>query len=612
MTMNETGICEKRKISLTATVAAVVVFCMGLFLFFGLRTADGAAYASIALPTVVVQPEGGEVTYGAGVVTLQAQAEHATGALEYVWYRKGGAGDAEEGRGDALEVTSPDKSGDYYCRITATVGDDSAYADTVTVTATVYKAVVNVEIDDKQSVYGEEPLPLTYTRITALAAGDGDDKLGIALSREEGTDSGTYAIKGTFDSDCYAVLFTDGEYEITKRPLYIGVASPVTVYGEAAAALSYEIEDGYALAEGDTAEELNISLAKVPGTDAGRYAITGFYDNDNYEAVFRPATYTIVPAKIDARLTGADAVYSGKPPEIGCELIGVPDGVELKAVITFNKAVKNAGDYLAYVKLNNRNYTLMNGGEFAFKVKKAPLTIGFEDIVIKKDEDVLPTFTYKGFVNGEDETVLEAAPLISVTGEKEGIFETLPRGAEAANYEITYKEGTVQVNSASLAADGVTLTGSFLPGTTLTADGGDNRFYHMGFNGISKFVVYGKRIDAGEVYGNYSAVIHGVQKYFPLFMRAELVDLEGNKRQLADYGYDEDGNFTYTADSSGSILIYYDILTPLAIICAVVLIISIIAVCRKRDAKRYKRARSGHFYARKYAESVTGRETPDV
>ncbi len=66
-----------------------------------------------------------------------------------------------------------------------------------------------------------------------------------------------------------------------------------------------------------------------------------------------------------------------------------------------------------------------------------------------------PTITpsYSGFVNGDDPTALTTPPTCSTTATASspvGNYSSTCSGASAANYAITYQNGTVTVNTAPL------------------------------------------------------------------------------------------------------------------------------------------------------------------
>ena len=87
--------------------------------------------------------------------------------------------------------------------------------------------------------------------------------------------------------------------------------------------------------------------------------------------------------------------------------------------------------------------------EFTLTVAKAPLTITASDAT-KNVGDANPAFTasYEGFVGDDDASVLTAQPTFTTKADENspvGTYAIVVSGAEAANYEINYVNGTLTV-----------------------------------------------------------------------------------------------------------------------------------------------------------------------
>lgn len=93
---------------------------------------------------------------------------------------------------------------------------------------------------------------------------------------------------------------------------------------------------------------------------------------------------------------------------------------------------------------------------FMLTVNKAPLTITANDCTKqegKENPDL--TVSYEGFVYNDDISSLTTLPSITTTATTESPAGTYPitaSGAEAANYEITYVEGTLTVTEAPVVS----------------------------------------------------------------------------------------------------------------------------------------------------------------
>ena len=82
-------------------------------------------------------------------------------------------------------------------------------------------------------------------------------------------------------------------------------------------------------------------------------------------------------------------------------------------------------------------------------VKKAPLTISADSYVIKQGEP-MPIFgaTYSGFKNAETKAVLSKQPVFSPSVSDTNVpgeYEILVSGADAQNYDVQYKSGTLTI-----------------------------------------------------------------------------------------------------------------------------------------------------------------------
>ena len=89
--------------------------------------------------------------------------------------------------------------------------------------------------------------------------------------------------------------------------------------------------------------------------------------------------------------------------------------------------------------------------EVGFTVSKAVLTVTAENKECRQGDEMPGlTYVYKGFVTGEDETVLSAVPEISCEVSETvqaGTFLITVSGGEATNYDFSYKSGLLTVST---------------------------------------------------------------------------------------------------------------------------------------------------------------------
>lgn len=129
-------------------------------------------------------------------------------------------------------------------------------------------------------------------------------------------------------------------------------------------------------------------------------------------------------------------------------------GAALKGTPTLTCDATSASPVGTYVikveqgSVTNEKVSLVDG---TLTITKAPLTISAGNYTKKQGEEN-PTFTptYKGFKNNETEAVLTKQPTVSCSATKDspaGTYDVTVSGAEAQNYEITYKNGTLTIES---------------------------------------------------------------------------------------------------------------------------------------------------------------------
>jgi methionine-rich copper-binding protein CopC len=183
-----------------------------------------------------------------------------------------------------------------------------------------------------------------------------------------------------------------------------------------------------------------------------------------------PASCT-APTAIDPTYTGvAQALVNAGTATGGTMMYSLDNDTWDAAVPT----AKNAGNYTVYYKVigdeTHADYT-PSPNTVAVSIAKAPLTITADEKWIDYgDELMYMVATYTGFVNGEGPGYVQPAVQFSsnyTQGDNAGTYTITPYGAGAANYEISYIEGTLHVNKVyavititPTAIDGLVANGS--------------------------------------------------------------------------------------------------------------------------------------------------------
>ncbi|MFC4872778.1 MBG domain-containing protein [Negadavirga shengliensis] len=207
-------------------------------------------------------------------------------------------------------------------------------------------------------------------------------------------------------------------------------------------------------------------------TETGSYAIVpDGLTADNYLIAYVPGTLTVVPSGgnvliFNARTAGGtvNVTYGASPLDGSAQATsGLPvtyasSNTSVAAVATDGK-VTVAGAGTATITASQRgdsNFNPATDIRFTVQVSRAPLTV--TALNQSKIYDGEPYsggngVSYSGFVNGEDESVLDGA--LSYQGSAQGAVDVgsymiEPGGFTSGNYNITYQPGSLTVAKAPL------------------------------------------------------------------------------------------------------------------------------------------------------------------
>ena len=176
----------------------------------------------------------------------------------------------------------------------------------------------------------------------------------------------------------------------------------------------------------------------ISGAEAENYAIS--YEQGHLTVV--EADAVVVRAKSYSRQYGDENPVFEFETE-GAALDGTPE------IVCSAVANSPVGSYTIEVKqgsIKNYNVHFESG---TLTITKAPLSISAGNYT-KKQGDAMPVFkaSYAGFKNGEDESVLTKQPVYSCEANETSApaeYAVTVSGADAENYEISYKQGVLTV-----------------------------------------------------------------------------------------------------------------------------------------------------------------------
>ncbi|QKJ31112.1 gliding motility-associated C-terminal domain-containing protein [Mucilaginibacter mali] len=318
---------------------------------------------------------------------------------------------------------------------------------------TIGAKAITVTAAPKSKTYGDTDPALTYTNTPLV---NSDTFTGI-LTRDAGENVGSYAIKqGTLAlSSNYTLSYTGDNLTIGAKAITVTAAPKSKTYGDTDPALTYS---NTPLVNSDT---FTGSLTRDAGENVGSYAIkqgtlslssnyTLSYTGDNLVIGAKAITVTAAPKSKTYGDTDPALTYSNTP---------LVNSDTFTGSLT-RDAGENAGSYAI------KQGTLSLSGNYTLNYTGDNLTIGRKALTITADNKTKvygaanPALNaiYTGFTNGDDATRLTTQPTLATTATASSAAGTYPitaSGAASNNYAISYTNGTLTVNKASLtiAAD---------------------------------------------------------------------------------------------------------------------------------------------------------------
>ena len=306
--------------------------------------------------------------------------------------------------------------------------------------------VPEITADNKSREYGEENPAFTYKTSSEL-----NGTPSLTTSATKTSPVGEYEIvvgKGTIEGEYTS---KNGKLTVTKAPLTIKAQNYTITQGEPLP--NFVVE--YAGFKNNETENVltkkpSLSTSATSGSAPGRYDITvSGAEAQNYSITYAKGTLTIVKAEaVVVTAKSYTREYGDANPAFeytssGATLKGRPD-ISCEATAT-----SPVGTYPIVIRrgsVTNYNDEYVNG---TLTITKAPLSITAKSYTRKQGEEN-PTLEveYSGFKNNETETVLAKKPTVSTkatVNSEPGKYEITVSGAEAQNYEITYKSGELTV-----------------------------------------------------------------------------------------------------------------------------------------------------------------------
>jgi hypothetical protein len=392
-----------------------------------------------------------------------------------------------------LTFMTPANAGSPVGTYAITPGGQTAANYTITYvngTLTVTPAPLTITADNKAKLYGAA-VPTLTASYAGFVNGDTPASLTnpvvLNTSASMSSSVGTYPITASgASSPNYTITYVNGTLTVNPAPLTITADNKAKLYGAALPSFTVSY-NGFVLGEGPSVltGTLTFMTPATAPSPVGNYPITpGGQTATNYTITYANGTLTVNPAPLTITADNKTKVYGDPLPTLTATysgfVLGEGPGV-LQGVLTLTTAATAASPVGNYAitpggqTATNYAITYVNG---TLAVRPAPLTIT-ADNKTKVYGDNLPAFTasYSGFVLGEGPGVLQGVLTFMTpanAGSPVGTYAITPGGQTAANYAISYVNGTLTVTPAPLTitADNKTkLYGAAVPTLTATYTG---------------------------------------------------------------------------------------------------------------------------------------------
>lgn len=347
----------------------------------------------------------------------------------------------------------------------STSADDSGLGGSVvTATISASKAPLVATAENKSRAYGAANPDFTFTFTGFLGSDDTStiDTSPIGNSAAVTADVGTYAISasGGIDNN-YDFSYVDGNLTVSKADLAVSADNGAFRYGDVTfPSLSYTYA-GFVNAEDNAVLDLEPSGLTTTATitsPRGVYPIKVNPDGDdnNYNFIYEDGEFTIGKAQLTVTAADLTKKYGDINPDLSFSYSGFVFG-EDDSILDMEPEISTQADELSEVGTydivlsggldDNYEFVNFNG---ALTVEKAILEVVADDLIINEGESI-PTFnyTYDGFVNEEDEKVLDTEPTASVTisdSSLPGVYPIALGGGIDNNYDFNYVNGELTIS----------------------------------------------------------------------------------------------------------------------------------------------------------------------
>lgn len=214
-------------------------------------------------------------------------------------------------------------------------------------------------------------------------------------------------------------------------------------------------------------DENVLTLKPTASTDATQTSAVGTYpitisggEANNYTFEYVLGELTVKKASLYIQVMDSQKEYGNDNPTFTVGFSGlknnetIPEWITSPSFTTSANKNSSVGTYPVNVTCEPKNYTIVSNTSGTLTITKAPLSIKANDVSMNYGGPMPTyTFTYTGFKNSDNTSVLTTMPTISTsatTTSNVGIYTINPINAAATNYEMNYSSGTLTIKACAL------------------------------------------------------------------------------------------------------------------------------------------------------------------
>jgi hypothetical protein len=318
-------------------------------------------------------------------------------------------------------------------------------------TLNVLPVALLVQADDKSRAYGQTD-PAFTASVSGFVNGEDSSVLGGALSFSTTADTnspvGSYSIEVTgLLSTNYSITFSNGTLTLTPFALTVTADNHSRAYGAANPTLTGTLAG---VQNGDNITATYSTIADTNSPVETYSIVPELHDPDgklvNYSITTTNGTLTVTQALLSVTADNQSRTYGAANSTLAGTVTGVVNGDNITVSYSTTADTNSpVGSYSIVASLNdpdgkqvNYNVTTSDG---TLTVTQALLTVtAVDQSKVFSEPNSELSVNYSGFVNGENSSVLDGAPLVETP---------VTPSSPAGQYPITASAGTLSANNYS-------------------------------------------------------------------------------------------------------------------------------------------------------------------